>query len=281
MTTAVRTAPHHDTLTCYTDYGCRLPACHQRYREWDRDRYRQHADGQWQQLIDAGPVRTHIHQLYAAGFTDYRIAGLADTTPPTIHALGKRSYARDRGQQRRLAQALADRILAIDPAIALPARVPADGTRRRMQALVTAGWPLLHIATRAGISQQNVYRIFQRPVINTTTALAVAAAYDTLQQQRPERSGIAKASVNRARNHGRTRRWAPISYWNKPDHPIDDPDFRCDYGITQAQILAEEARWLMTAGGLNRDEAAGRLGKSRFYIDRALSEHPEPEPVAA
>lgn len=280
MSTAVRTPPHHDTLTCFKDYGCRLPACHERYLAYERERYRRRTEGQID-LVDAARVRAHVRALYAAEFTDYRIAVLADVSPPTIHALGQRPYAKDRGQQRRINAEIAEKILAIDPATHRPGRLPADGTRRRLQALVTLGWPISEIGARAGLSAHNADRILRRPVLNVSTVEAVAGAYDVLRQLKPERSGVAPGSAKRARNHARSRRWAPPAYWDHSDHPIDDPGFRSDYGVSELQILAEDAAWLMKVTGLNRAGVAKRLGKSHSYIDKALSTHPQDGQVAA
>lgn len=231
-------------------------------------------------FTDAAPVRAHIRTLYAAGFTDYRIAQLTQTSPPTIHALGKRSYAKGRGQQHRIGQALAARILAITPGTAMPGRVPAAGTRRRLQALVAAGWPMLRVAQIAGMSPQNVSRFLHVPLVNAKTVQTITAVYEDLKNKRPERNGIDKISAKKARLRAQRLRWAPPAYWDHPDHLIDDGDFRSDYGVPRIEVIAEEARWLL-GQGLTREQAAQRIGASRAYIDRALSQVPEPATEAA
>lgn len=279
MTTAVRTPPHHNNTTCFKYYGCRLPACHQRYLAYQREsRRRRNENGIT--LIDATPVRDHIRTLYAAEFTDYRIAKLAHTSAPTIHALGTRPYPKTRGKQQRVSPDLAARILAINPDTAQPGLVPAIGAQRRIQALAAAGWPMYRIATQAGLNVQNLHRIFHQTVIKVSTDRAIAAAYDQLRELRSDRAGIPIASVRRARNHARAKQWAPISYWDRPEHPIDDADFECDYGVSRAKVIADEGRWLLNSG-CHPDHAARRLGVSRFYLDRSLRDYPADEQAAA
>jgi hypothetical protein len=275
VTTEVRTPPHHNTLTCYTDYQCRLPACCERYRRWERNRYKQTGEGLWQPFADAAPVRAHLHALYAAGFTDYRIAHLAESTPTTIHALGKRPYSKSRGLRQRVSQDLAGRILAIDPDADQPGRVPAAGTQRRIQALVAAGWPQLNIAREAGLNHQNMYHLLRQKIVKLSTATAVQEVYERLADKRPERNGISLTVAKRTRVLASRKQWAPVSYWENPDHPIDDPEFEPRYGIPAAQIIAEEARWLMEHGGLNREQVAARLSRSYSYINDALRDYPE------
>lgn len=223
--------------------------------------------------IDATPVRAHIRNLYEEGFTDHRIALLASTSPQTIHAHGERPYPRNRGRQYRIHRDLAALILAINPETHRAGRISAEGTRRRLRALVAVGWPINEIGRRADISAHNTDRIFRRPILTVSTVEAIATTYDNLRNVKPERAGVNPTSAKRARLHAQKRRWAPPAYWDHPDHPIDDPYFEPQYGVTRAEILAEEGRWLMANAGLTKSEVALRLGVSRFYIDRALREY--------
>jgi hypothetical protein len=44
--------------------------------------------------------------------------------------------------------------------------------------------------------------------------------------------------------------------------------------VTRAEILAEDAAWLI-GFGLDRTAAAQRLGVDKSYLDRALAQHAE------
>jgi AraC-like DNA-binding protein len=267
--------PHHNTLTCFKDYGCRLPACHQRYLDYQRESYRRRKEGRVN-LIDAGPVRLHIHDLYEADFTDHRIAKLAGTSPATVHAIAV--GRKGRGRQHRINPGLAERILAITPDTARPGRVSAVGAHRRIRALVAAGWPMHRIAAEAGLNEQNLHRLFHQKTIKISTDRALATTYDKLRELRPDRSGVRLSSVRRSRNQGRARQWQTISYWDHPDHPINDPDFEPKTAI---QETADEARWLMDVGGLDVQQAAVRLRRSHSYVSNCLREYPAADELVA
>src|SRR3546814_9516231 len=69
---------------------------------------------------------------------------------------------------RRAADLFAAKILAVDPA-ASPARVDATGSRRRIQALVAAGWPLLHIGRQWGLNPQRPEQILRQDHVYAST----------------------------------------------------------------------------------------------------------------
>ncbi|MGQ4513632.1 hypothetical protein [Streptomyces sp. DW26H14] len=271
MTTATRTPPHHDTLTCYADYRCRRPECVERYRAWSRDRYHAKAKGTWTNLLDAEPVREHLLALQAAGITIHRIAAITGMPYNSV-----RSYTqscRSHPRRHRITPTAAEKILAIDPETTRPSRVDPTGARRRIEALVAIGWPTIRIAERAGFSPANRTCIFNRPTILLTTAQGVTEAYEEMRHQKPARHGVSATSIKRAKKRAAERRWPPPKYWDETG-AIDDPDFTPGYRVTKAEILAEEARWLMDTAGYTRAEVAGQLGISLDYVHRALAENP-------
>lgn len=275
MTTAVRTPPNHDTLTCYTDYQCRLPACVARARAYEKRRREARANGTWQPLIDAEPVRRHLLQLHAAGITVNRVAILTGLRDNTVRGFTQQTRAGQRinGRRKRTTREIADKILAIDPAETGPARVNPIGSLRRLQALIALGWPLQEVSRRTGLSDQTMYNIGRQKLILASTAASVTAAYEQLKNVRPTRRTVSLQQRTTARNRAAAHRWPPPNYWDQTG-AIDDPDFLPDYGISRGEIVAQEARWLLDSG-LSRDEAASRLGVSRFYVDKALREYPE------
>lgn len=236
-------------------------------------------------VTDADPVRAHIRTLYTANFTDFRIALLAGTSPATVHAVGQRPYAKDRGRQHLIGTALAERILAVTPATAQPGRPPIAGSQRRIHALMTYGWAQPYLAEQGPVSRKSIDRISRAAnpsaTVTVTTATNIAALYVRLRSQTPEHHGVPVGIARRLRGYAKRRGWAPPAYWDSPDHPIDDPDFRCGYGIPAAQLIAEEARWLMTIGGLTQAETAGRLKRSHRYIAEALRDYPVDDEQAA
>lgn len=270
MTTATRReAPHHNNLTCYVSYHCRRPDCVDRYTRQNQARRLAHANGTWDKFIDAEPVRQHLLKLHAAGITIYRVATLAGMDRASIRMFTQHGYNNNESRRRRVTPEIAARILALDINEITPTKVDVTGSRRRVQALAAIGWPTERVASYAGLSPRNISTLLQQPMIMASTAQAIATTYDKLRHQSARRNGISKNIANRARNRAAAKRWPPPKYWDETG-AIDDPHFTPEYKVTQAEILAEDARWLISVGGLDRNQVAERLGKDRSYIDRVL-----------
>ena len=200
MTTAVRTPPHHNTLTCYTDYQCRRPECVDRYNARNRERLQAQKAGTWTGLIDAEPVRQHILQLGAIGISPSDIAATADTSIQSVLEFIR--PVPGRGRRHRTSPAMAARILAVGPDNVVRAVVDATATQRRLQALAALGWPMKHTALHAGLSTTNITSIFTRSRVTAATEQAIADAYDQMRRQRPENHRVSRGQAKK------TRRWA-------------------------------------------------------------------------
>ena len=272
MTRADRQPPHHNTLTCYANYRCRLPECVERKNAWARNRDRALRAGTWQPLEDAAPVRAHLRTLLNSGLTRQRIADLAGVPPQSITDL---IHGRRRGLRHRTSPEFAAKLLAVDPATASPARVDATGSHRRIQALVAAGWPLLHIGRQLGLNPQRPEQILRQDRVYATTRDVILDGYPRLARQRPERRGVPKDKARWSRERAQASRWPDPAYWAKRMDVIDDPDFEPMYGISRREIIAQDAGEIMRYCGLDRAAAAERLGVSKTYIDHAFLDHPE------
>lgn len=282
MTTATltRTPPHHNTLTCYTDYRCRLPECVARYNERSNQRVRAQKAGTWNGLVDAEPVRQHILALQAVGIGAYIIAATVNVRVQAIYDfLGSRGK---RGRKHRTTPELAAKILAISPDSTLAGRIDATGTVRRLRALTANGWPGKHIARHAGVNAEHIYVMLRcpdrHPTVLPSTAKAIADTYNTLRTQRPSRHGVSKGHAKQARARAAANRWPATKYWDQHLDLIDDPDFTPQ--LTRIEEIAEDARWLL-ATGAGIDDIAQRLDVSSYYIERALRETQPREENAA
>lgn len=278
MTTATRReAPHHNTLTCYTEYGCRLPDCVRRKNTQETERERAQATGTWNVFVDATPTRKHIEALQAAGVPPYRIATASGVSIQSILGFIRTYPGSGKGRKQRTTPAMEARILAVTVDDTEDYRTAATATVRRLQALVAIGWPLKTIALRAGL-HPNVPSVILRRAATEADPVAVFVStekkiekmYGELRSRRPEKHGVAKSQTARCRNLGAANRWPKPKYWDKFPDAIGDPHFTPEYKVTQAEILAEETRWLIETAGLTRAEAAERLGKDKSYIDRVL-----------
>lgn len=265
-------APHHDNLTCYTVYRCRRPECVDRYNARNRERRRAHRTGTYDVFIDAEPVRRHILRLQRAGMSLHGIAGSAGMTVQSVLEFTHTLPARGRGRRQRTTPATAAKILAVSLTNRTVGTTDATGTRRRIQALVAIGWPVRHIARHAGLSGVNAADFLSRSRVYVATANAVAAAYDDLRAQRPGRSGVTKSHEQAAKSRAARLNWPPPKYWNSNPGAIDDPEFVPEYGKTRAQVIAEEAAWLMGECGHDAEAAAERIGITLRHLERVLAE---------
>ena len=274
MTTAVREAPHHRNLTCYTRYNCRLPECVERKNAWARNRDRQMRAGTWKPFTDAAPVREHLQKLVEAGVT-------IDAIAITVGA--DRAAITDFTHRRRPSRAirygtnpqLAARILAVTPESICAGRVDATGAKRRIQALVAAGWPLLHIGRQIGMGEQRPEQILRVQRIYAATRKQVADGYEQLVNVRPERRGVPKDKARLSRERAAAGRWPNPAYWADRMDVIDDPYFEPLYGVTKREIVAVDANWIMRTTGLSKADTAKRLGVDKSYLDHAFRDHPE------
>jgi hypothetical protein len=269
-----RHPPHHNTLTCYTKYGCRLPECVERMRQWARSRDRAVRAGTWQPLVDASPAREHLARLMAAGVTQHAIADALGVPHQSIadftHHRGTR-----RGLRHRTDPEFAAKILAITPDSINVGRVDATGAQRRIRALVAAGWPLVRIGAQFGMHEDRPDQILREKRIYAATRAQVNDGYARLHRLRPERHGVPKDRARLARERAAANRWPDPKYWASRMDVIDDPDFEPLYGVTKREIVAQDANELMRFSGLDRAAAAERLGVSKAYIDHAFRDHPQ------
>jgi hypothetical protein len=277
VTTATRQPPNHETLTCVKHYGCLRPECIERHRTYQRERYRSRTAGTWKPLIEAEPVRQHILKLYAAGFSPTRIGELAGIPSETVigfvRAYGFNGYRK--GRKQRCTPEVAAKILAIAPDAAKPGIADATGTRRRLQALVAAGWPMQHLGPRIGVSERTVRALVHQERVYGRTAEAVTKMYEQLAGEKPEQHDVSRISANRARSYAAKRRWATVKYWTERMDAIDDKHFEPMYGLTRREIIAQDANLIMRTTGLDKAAAAARLGVDKSYVDHAFRDHPE------
>lgn len=275
MTTAVREAPHHNTLTCYTDYRCRRPECKERYNAYRRERRRAENQGTWQPFADARPVREHLLHLQEAGIGFHRVAALTGLPYNSVRDFLYPSYTKRRGRKTRTSHDTAAKILALQVGDTLPGRVDATATRRRIQALVAHGWPMLILGPHIGCTPKHVWKITTQRYVYRDTVAAVEDAYNRLRHLRPEKNGVGKREAHIARTRAASHRWPTPAYWDDYPDLIGDPDFEPLYGVSRREIVAQDAAWVMRTTGLDKTATAARLGIHKSYLDHAFREHPQ------
>lgn len=176
------------------------------YGRWDPDR------------AAAEPVREWIATLKAAGVSYRRIAELSETSRSALCTLlyGKPG----RPPATWVSRATAAKILAVevptDPKmVAAPHDVvPAIGVQRRLRALVSAGWPMAHLATELGMTPANFAKVIHdQHQVTARVHRQVVELFGRLQLQ--------AGPSQRARNIGLKRKWPLPMQWD--EEALDDP----------------------------------------------------------
>jgi DNA-binding CsgD family transcriptional regulator len=278
MTTVARPpaaleAPHHNNLTCVKQYGCRLPDCVERNRNYQRNLRRKRAEGTWQPLIDATPAREHLRALVDGGLPYRQIAQILGIDWGDLTQI---LYQHKKTSPRhRIRPALAKRILTIPLGTAgKPFLINSVGTQRRIQALAAMGWPQDHIGRRGGWDGRLAW-VLTHDRVTSGTADKISAIYDRLRVLVPEDHGVTALSAQRAREAAARRGWVSPFGW---DGNIDDPNAQPDTDDTApAQIITpkrdktrnDEIKHL--AGfGISEAEIARRVGLTRQDVAERL-----------
>lgn len=254
--------------------GCRCYTC-----GWAVASYRDAREyairrGQWQPWTDAEPVRSHIRALQACDMGLRTIAAAAAVDRKRLQAILTGRPERGTGPQEKIRPAIAAAVLAVEPTLdnlGAATIINATGTRRRLQALIAAGWPQHHLAVRLGMTDSNFGGTLRRDRTLVRTARAVRALYDDLWRADPLGHGASPAGVTQARNRAAANGWAPAGAWD--DDTIDDLAAKPDLGgkVSRQEAIAEDAQWLIESQDYTREQAAGRLGVSRDAVNHAIS----------
>ena len=242
----------HGTRACYlrgpgpgTGEGCRCPACNWADYAWGVERERRIARGDWAPWTDAAPVRAHVDSLIRAGLTQENVAALAGVAPGSMTHLMRGSNGNP--PARRIRPESARKILAVRwPRAELPplSMVDSTGTQRRLQALVTNGWPMAWLADELAMKRTNFSVMMRRTQVRASTAAVVRALYDRLWDQPPPQDTPRKAAdVRAARELAAGEEWAPPMAWD--DSKIDNPAAR-PAGVRRASVI--QAKRYASAG---------------------------------
>ena len=205
--------------------NCRCPICSQAARDYDNNRRRAIAYGRWQPFVDAEPVRQHVRALGEFGIGWMRAAKLAGVSTGGVSKLLYGDRLRGLAPSRRVRPGTALKLLAVEPTLDnLGDRTAVDGTgtRRRLQALVYAGWSQSELARRMQMNRANFARTIVGGLVEVATLKTTRRLYDELWRVDPVKAGVPQWRAAAARQIAASRGWAPIGAWD--DDRIDDPD---------------------------------------------------------
>jgi hypothetical protein len=155
------------------------------------------------------------------------------------------------------------RLLSVQPVLdartAPESKVPALGTRRRLQALVAIGYTARYLSQRLGVQGVTVWRYCTRSErVELYMAKRVIELYDELHMT----PGPSVKARNRARKCG----WAPPLAFDDIDDPTEKPNVGDRIHLSVAERIAE----LQEIGIRDRREIAQRLGVKPESVERAL-----------
>ena len=233
----------HGTRLAYVLDKCRCLPCAAANAAYERDTTRQKAYGRWNGLVDAEPARAHIQGLMDAGMGLKQIikAGISSGTLTKLLYGYPNPDGTRRPPARRIRPATAERLLAVELAIADHALVDATGTVRRVRALVALGWSQSKIAAELGILRSNFHLAASPPAtVNAETARAVAALYDRWSMTLPPAGEHRdKIAASRARRYAAARHWPPPLALD--DDRLDDPTYQPEKPAPADEPYLDEA----------------------------------------
>lgn len=212
----------HGTRTKYVHDKCRCDSCIEANRIAAEISRRQRLYGV-PAYIDAQPARDHVRHLGAQGMGWKRVARAAGLSPSTVWKLLYGDPKRGREPNKRIRSATADALLSVELDLAGGAKVPSQGTRRRLQALVTIGYSQTFLAGRLGMLVGNLGKtLHHNSEVLKSTAEKVAEVYDELAMTpRVASDHRTRISISRAKNYAEWMMWLPPLAWD--DDTIDDP----------------------------------------------------------
>jgi hypothetical protein len=203
---------------------CRCFICRKASRDYENNRYRVIAYGRWQPFVPAEPVRQHVRALGEFGIGWMRAARLAGVSTGGVSKLLYGDRPRGLPPTRRVRPETAMKLLAVEPTLEnLGDRTAIDGTgtRRRLQALVYAGWTQSELARRMQMNRANFGKTIVSELTEVATVKKTRALYDELWRINPVEAGVPAHRADAARQIATNRGWAPIGAWD--DDRIDDP----------------------------------------------------------
>ncbi|MGW9825091.1 hypothetical protein ACUXNS_000075 [Brevibacterium pityocampae] len=224
-----RARHEHGTRVMYVSHKCRCRPCTDAAAEYAQGLRRRHLYGR-HNLVDAEPARQHVRDLMSRGMGWKRVARAAGVNTSMMYPLlyGKYLDQPDhpdrRPPRKQIRREYAEAILAVRFDLAAGALVDPTGTRRRIQALVHAGWPIAQIADRTGLDHQRLRETLRGLRLTTLRETRDRVAeFFTTAWHGPD-DCVPPASVTRARNLARKRGWLPALAWDDIDDPSETPD---------------------------------------------------------
>ncbi len=193
--------------------------------------------------VSAADVRDHLARLSAAGVGYRRAAVLAGVPVDFVRGV---LFGRRRAPGRPAALPLlvprdkAALILAVDLNPEAGALVSARGARRRVQALIVAGWSQAKIAERLGMSIKVFGRVLRQDMVRAGTHFAIANLFEDLWDVAPPlETAYDRRAASHSRSYSQALGWKPALAWDDID--ADDEPAPPDLEVAFDEIAVDLA----------------------------------------
>lgn len=241
---------HGATGTCYDHHRCACEPCRLENNKRQNARRKLKGYGLFDDgRTDAEPVRQHILHLREFGIGTRRLAEITGVGRPKIDhvmwgkAVSSNGYYRPAIPAKRVDRAAAEKILAVKPTIdALDPNyiMPARGTQRRLQALVSRGWSNVLLSQKLGMNAHSLGVMLRQGNVIVSTHHRIAALFDELWDQEPPTDTLMRRIViARMTNYAAARRWLPPLAWDDIDSDEEPP--ATEHETTVDEIAVELA----------------------------------------
>lgn len=208
--------------------------------------------------VPSGPVQQHVLQLLNAGMSCTQISIAAGVSKSSVINAAQ-------GKNLHFNRAVAEKILAVLPRIVRPTdRLPAHGTRRRLQALYSMGHGPKAIAEATALTDGGIRNILygSSDVVTAATYRAVRSAYRDLAR--------VAGSSPKARLNARANGWhGPAAWGDDIDNPNAVPEITPAYaapaGNGRDSMRMAELEHLLSLGE-SEAAIAKQMGASEVYI---------------
>jgi len=191
----------HGTRARYVA-GCRCGACRRANTAYEKERASARARGDWNGLVDAGPVRAHLRALSREGVGYKSVAAATDVAPSTLTKILA-------GERRFIRQVAARRVLAVDVGAAADhACIDARPTWRLIRDMLRLGLTRGEIAQRLG-RKRAALQIGKRLVF-ARTALEVRRLHERVACEFAEERALARICTECGSSHAPEDRQAVV-----------------------------------------------------------------------
>jgi DNA-binding XRE family transcriptional regulator len=182
--------------------------------------------------VDPAPAVAHARHLHQLGMSARDMAAQSRLSTNTFGDLirGRRTLDKGGGPIKVIDREDLAAVLAVQyiPPVRHGSKQEATGARRRLRALVAAGFGGVFLARELGVAVQRVHNMMIGDgLMAATTVRRVEEIYEKYREVDPAEVGLSAYTISRSKGDARRRGFAPRSAWD--DDTIDDPEAIPDF----------------------------------------------------